>query len=85
MPDEVLRVIRYTIDPQRDIADKKKPWIWMLKLREYFTGSIGSSQMNDRFKFWHSSQSLQVVRVCLKRSPIWHLATVAKADVNVTS
>ena len=58
MPDEALQVIRYTIDPQIRIADKKKLWIWMSKQREHFTGSIGNSQMTDRFKFWHSSQSL---------------------------
>ena len=30
-------------------------------------------------------KSIQRVRMGLKRSPVWHLATVAKADVNVTS
>ena len=63
MPDEALQVIRYMIDPQIRIADKKKPWIWMSKLREHFTGSMGSSQMTDRFKFWHSSQCLNLFKI----------------------
>ena len=57
MPDEALQVIRYTIDPQIPAANKNKPWEWMAKLRTHFTGSLGSSLMTDRFKFWHSSQN----------------------------
>ena len=57
MPDEALQIIRYTIEPQIAAADKNKPWVWMQKLREHYTGSIGSSLMTDRFKFWQSSQS----------------------------
>ena len=57
MPDEALQVIRYTIEPQIATADKKKAHVWMEKLRAHYTGSIGSSLMTDRFKFWHLSQS----------------------------
>ena len=57
MPDEALQIIRYTIEPQMTDADKKKPWIWMKKLREHYTGSIGSSLMTDRFKFWQANQA----------------------------
>ena len=58
MPDEALQVIRYTIEPQIPEGDKKKPWVWMQKLRTHYTGSIGSTLMKDRFKFWHSAQNL---------------------------
>ena len=58
MPDDALQVIRYTIEPQIAPADKKKPNVWMQKLREHYTGSIGSSLMTDRFKFWHLSQGI---------------------------
>ena len=51
MPDEPLQVIRYTIEPQIPEGDKKKPWVWMQKLRTHYTGSIGSTLMTDRFKF----------------------------------
>ena len=57
MPDEALQVIRYTIDPQISATDKDKPWIWMQKLREHYTGTTGSSLMTDRFRFWHLSQN----------------------------
>lgn len=57
MPDEALQVIRYTIEPQINAGDKQKPWVWMEKLRIHYTGSIGSSLMTDRFKFWHSQQN----------------------------
>ena len=58
MLDEALQVIRYTIDPQIPEADKLKPWIWMEKLRVHYTGSIGSSLLSDRFKFWKLNQAL---------------------------
>ena len=29
----------------------------MQKLQTHYTGSIGSTLMTDRFKFWHLSQS----------------------------
>ena len=57
MPDEALQVIRYTIEPQIAADDRGKPWIWMDKLRLHYTGSIGSSLLADRFKFWHAQQS----------------------------
>lgn len=57
MPDEALQVIRYTIEPQITADDQKKPWIWMDKLRLHYTGSIGSSLLADRFKFWNTQQS----------------------------
>ena len=57
MPDEALQVIRYTIEPQIAADDREKPWIWMDKLRLRYTGSIGSSLLADRFKFWHAQQS----------------------------
>ena len=52
MPDEALQVIRYTIDPQISLADKNKPWIWMDKLRQHYTDTVGSSLLTDRFKYW---------------------------------
>lgn len=57
MPDEALQVIRYTIEPQIPTDDRKKPWIWMDKLRIHYTGSVGSSLLADRFKFWNTQQS----------------------------
>ena len=54
--DEALQVIRYTIEPQIAAEDKKKPWIWMERLRLHYTGTVGSSLMVDRFKFWNSNQ-----------------------------
>ena len=57
MPDEALQVIRYTIEPQIANNDKNKPWIWMQKLREHYTGTVGSSLMTDRFKYWQLLQS----------------------------
>lgn len=56
MPDEALQVIRYTIEPQIQTDDKKKPWMWMNCLRSHYTGSSGSCLMADRFKFWNLSQ-----------------------------
>ena len=56
LPDEALQVLRYTIEPQISKVDKKKPWIWMERLRFHYTGTIESSLMIDRFKFWSSSQ-----------------------------
>jgi hypothetical protein len=58
MPDEALQVIRYSIEPQIPEGDKKKPWVWMQKLRTHYTGSTGSTVMTDRFKFWHSAQNI---------------------------
>ena len=57
LPHEALSVLRYTIEPQFVPEDKKKPWIWMEKLRSYYTGTSGSSLLSDRFKFWTSSQT----------------------------
>ena len=57
LPDEALSVLRYTIEPQILNDDKKKPWVWMEKLRAHYTGSTGSSLLTDRFKFWTSSQT----------------------------
>ena len=57
MPDEALQIIRYTVEPQIPTADKNKPWVWMEKLKTHYTGSIGSSLMTDRFRFWQSVQS----------------------------
>ena len=59
LPDEALQVIRYTIEPQITADDKNKPWIWMTKLREHYTGSSGNSLMADRFQFWKIQQSPQ--------------------------
>ena len=56
MPDEALQVIRYTIDPQIDANDKIKPWVWMEKLKQHYTGTTGSSVMTDCFIFWTSKQ-----------------------------
>ena len=58
MPDEASQVIRYAIEPQIPEGNKKKPWVWMQKLRTHYTGSIGSTLMTDRFKFWHSAQNM---------------------------
>ena len=49
MPDDALQVIRYTIEPQIDDGDKKKPWILLEKLKLHYTGSIGNSLRTDRF------------------------------------
>ena len=57
LPDEALSVLRYTIDPQIGPDDKKKPWIWMDKLRAHYTDTSGGSLLTDRFKFWTSSQA----------------------------
>ena len=57
LPDEALSVLRYTIEPQIIPEDKKKPWIWMEKLRSHYTGTSGSSLLSDRFEFWTSSQT----------------------------
>ena len=57
MPEEALQVIRYTMEPQIAADDWKKPWIWMDKLGLHYTGSIGSSLLADRFKFWNTQQS----------------------------
>jgi len=52
MPDEAPQVIRYTIDPQISTTDKNKPWVWMEKLRQHYTDTVGSSLLTDRFKYW---------------------------------
>ena len=57
LPDEALSVVRYTIEPQIAEADKKKPRVWMEKLREHYIGKIGSSLMADRYQFWSIQQS----------------------------
>lgn len=57
MPEEALQVIRYTIEPSIQEGDKKKPWIWMERLRTHYSGTTGSTPMIDRFKFWHASQN----------------------------
>lgn len=59
MPDEALQVIRYTIEPQIPDDDKKKPWIWMQRLKTHYTGSSTSSMLTDRFKFWNNVQGTQ--------------------------
>lgn len=56
VPDEALQVIRYTIEPQIEAADKHKPWIWMAKLRDHYVGSTGSSRLSDRFTYWLLAQ-----------------------------
>ena len=40
MPDEALQVIRYTTEPQISAEDRNKPWVWMEKLREHYTGIL---------------------------------------------
>ena len=57
MPDEALQVIRYTIEPKIPDADKKKPWVWMDKLRVHYAGSAATSLLTDRFKYWTTNQS----------------------------
>ncbi len=57
LPDEALQVVRYTIEPQIPATDKQKPWVWMNKLREHFTGSTGSSILANRYQFWNIEQS----------------------------
>ena len=59
LPDDALQVVRYTIEPQISQADKKKPWVWMEKLRTHYTGSVGSSLMSERYRFWNIEQSAQ--------------------------
>ena len=57
MPGEALQVIRYTIEASISQYDKKKPWIWMNKLRTHYTGTTWCTLMTHRFKFWHASQN----------------------------
>lgn len=57
MPGEALQVIRYTIEASISQYDKKKPWIWMKKLRTHYTGTTWCTLMTHRFKFWHASQN----------------------------
>ena len=57
MPDEALTVIQYTIEPQIDAGDRNKPWIWMKKLRQHYTGTEATSIMRNRFEFWALSQA----------------------------
>ena len=40
LPDEALSALRYTIEPQIPNDDKKKPWVWMEKLRTHYRGSV---------------------------------------------
>ena len=56
MPDEALQVIRYTIEPQIPIADKNKPWVWMEKLRQHYTDTVGSSLLTERYTYWTTMQ-----------------------------
>ncbi|CAB4033981.1 Hypothetical predicted protein, partial [Paramuricea clavata] len=46
--EEALQVLRYTIEPQISKVEKKKPWIWMERLRLHCTGTIGSSYIDGR-------------------------------------
>ena len=57
LPDEALSVLKFTIEPQIIPEDKKKPWMWMKKLRSHYTGTSGSSLLSDTFKLWTSSQT----------------------------
>ena len=43
LPDKALSVVRYSIKSQIPDEDKRRPWIWMDKLRTHYTGSTGSS------------------------------------------
>ena len=43
LPDEALSVVRYSVKSQIPDEDKRRPWIWMHKLRAHYTGSTGSS------------------------------------------
>ena len=57
MLDEALQVVRYSIETQIPADDRKKPWLWMDKPGLYYTGSIRSSLLADRFTFWNTQQS----------------------------
>jgi transposase InsO family protein len=54
LPDEVLNVVQFNIEPQISLSDKTKPWIWMEKLAEYFGGQ--DTVMADRFEFQEQKQ-----------------------------
>ncbi len=56
LPDEALQVLRYTISPQIPTADQLKPWVWMDKLGQHYIGTLGSSLMADRFRYWEMRQ-----------------------------
>ena len=45
------------MEPQISTDDKKKPWVWMEKLRAHYTGTSGSLLLTDRFKFWTPSEA----------------------------
>ncbi len=55
LPDDTLSVLRHTITPQVPEADRKKPWVWMERLRIYYTGAA-SSKLTHRFTFSHMGQ-----------------------------
>ena len=57
MPDEALQVIRYSIEPEIAAPDKKKPWVWLDRLRAHYAGTAASSLLSDRFTFWMATQS----------------------------
>jgi hypothetical protein len=57
LPDDALQVVRYTIEPQIGTDDKQKPWVWMQKLRDHYTGSTGSSLLANRYQFWNIGQA----------------------------
>jgi transposase InsO family protein len=50
LPDESLALLRYTITPQIAEGDRTKPWRWLEKLRNHYTGS-SSSTLTDRYNF----------------------------------
>lgn len=67
MPDEALQVIRYTTEPQISEADGNKPWLWMDKLCIFYTGTIRSSLLTDRFRFWGTTVQDWEVKVKVRQ------------------
>ena len=57
LPDDTLSLMRYSIEPDILPTDKKKPWIWLAKLRLHYTGAAGSTKLTDRFNFSALSQT----------------------------
>ncbi len=49
LPNEVLKIVQYSVEPQLSIAEKTQPWIWMSKLSLHFEGE--DTVMSDRYEF----------------------------------
>ena len=50
LPDKTLKTLTETIVPNLTAEDRKKPWVYMQKLKKLFVGS--PTTIADRYKFW---------------------------------